>query len=274
MNARGTRHSGAALLAGMTAALSIALTVRADIAAPPVVRNVRIEEHLGASVPLDAVFTTSDGDTAPLRTFFDGRRPVLLTLFYTRCPMLCGLVLDGAGRAMGGAAHQLGSDYRALSISIDPHETSAAAASRRGAATASLPGGEGWTFLVGDEPTIARVAAALGFAYRYDPPSQQYAHPAAWFVLTADGRISRYVYGFDTSAGDLDAALSAAAVGEIGQGGLQQVLLQCFRFMPVLRRYGGAVHALLAIAGALIVLALSAVVAVAVYARHRAEVAS
>src|SRR5262245_45662596 len=37
------------------------VAMRADVAAPAALRDVAIEEHLGARLPLDATLTTSDG---------------------------------------------------------------------------------------------------------------------------------------------------------------------------------------------------------------------
>lgn len=255
--------------------LAAAAPAFGDVGAPPALRDVRIAPRLGERLPLEAALSTWDGRTVRLGDFFDGRRPVLLTLFYSRCPMLCGLVLDGAARAVRGAAPRLGTDYRALSISIDPDETPAAVAARRASVLRSLPGAapDAWPFVTGERPALQRLAAALGFAYRYDAATRQFAHPAAMFVLTGDGRISRYLYGFDPTAADLEAALGAAAAGTIGQGGVRELLLQCYRYVPALRRHGGAVRALLALSGAAMLLAVVGSVVASVMARRRREVA-
>jgi protein SCO1/2 len=251
----------------------LASAARADVGVPPPLRDVRIEEHLGTALPRAAALRQIDGTPVALGSFFDGRRPVVLTLFYTRCPMLCGLVLDGTARAIRGSARRLGVDYRAVSLSIDPNDTPDAIAARRTAlALPEHAADDAWTFLRGDEHALRAVADALGFAYRYDAAARQYAHPAVAFVLTPDGRISRYLYGFDPTPAALDAALAAAAAGQVGQGGIQQLLLQCYRYVPVLRRHAGAVRALLAGGGALILLGVGGVWITAVYTRRRAEV--
>ncbi len=253
--------------------LVAAAPLRADIGPPPALRAVRIEEHLGDPLPLDLTVTATDGRQRSLKSFFDGHRPVLLTLFYTRCPMLCGLVLNGASHAMAGAHQRLDADYRALSLSIDPHEQPADVAARRTELLRVVPNApaDAWPFVVSDEASIRRLTAALGFAYQYDPATRQFAHPAAMFVLTGDGRISRYLYGFDPSPDDLDEALTAAAAGRVGQGGVQQFLLQCYRYVPSLRRHAGAVRALLVVAGILILGAVALCIGVSLRSRRRAE---
>ena len=246
----------------------------ADIGAPPALRDVRIEEHLGDRVPFDVALITASGTTTSLGSFFDGHRPVLLTLFYARCPMLCSLVLDGAARAMRDATQRPGIDYRAFSLSIDPREAADPLTARRAALIGMLPEhspADAWEFARSNETAIRRLTDALGFAYRYDSATQQYAHPAALFVLTGDGRISRYLYGFDPTPAELDAALENAAAGRVGQGAVQRLLLQCFQYAPALRQHAGAVRALLAVGGALILLATLAVLMGSAYARRRAE---
>ena len=46
-------------------------------------------------LPLDLEFPDEDGGTVRLGHYFTGDRPVILTLGYYRCPMLCTLVLNG-----------------------------------------------------------------------------------------------------------------------------------------------------------------------------------
>ena len=38
---------------------------------------------------------------------------------------------------------------------------------------------------------------AVGFHYAWDEASREWAHMAAIFVLTPDGKVSRYLYGID-----------------------------------------------------------------------------
>ena len=65
-------------------------------------------------------------DTAGRLVAFDDLlhqgRPLLVTLGYHRCPMLCGLVLDGLAKALKTGGLTLGRDFTAVSISIDPDE--------------------------------------------------------------------------------------------------------------------------------------------------------
>jgi len=81
-------------------------------------------------------------------------------------------------------------------------------------------------------------------------------------VLTPDGRISRYLYGVEFLGRDLRLAVVEASQGRVGTT-LDRVLLKCFRYDPVSRRYrvvavnfvrGGAFCVFLALAAGLTVL--------------------
>ena len=53
---------------------------RAAETLPRQLEGVGVEEHLGAVIDLDLVFTSSDGQAMPLRALFRDHKPVLLTL--------------------------------------------------------------------------------------------------------------------------------------------------------------------------------------------------
>jgi len=98
--------------------------------------------------------------------------------------------------------------------------------------------------------------SAVGFGYRYDPKSQQYAHASGVIVLTPQGRTSRYFYGIDYAPRDVRLALVEAGNGAIGSP-VDQVLLFCFHYDPATGRYGLAIWRLLQTAGATTVAALA-----------------
>src|SRR5580704_5940797 len=61
---------------------------------PAQLQNVGIDQRLNEQVPLDLVFRDEAGHPVALRQYFDGK-PVILTLVYYECPMLCTQVLNG-----------------------------------------------------------------------------------------------------------------------------------------------------------------------------------
>jgi protein SCO1/2 len=206
---------------------------------PPQLENVGVEEHLEAQLPLDLEFVDSRGETVRLGSYFDGDRPIILTLNYYRCPMLCGLQLNGVVDGLKELKWSLGDEFDMVTISIDPLETPTLARQkkqnylayygRQGAA-------EGWHFLTGRASNIERLAETVGFSFQYDEERGEYAHSAVIFVVTPDGRVARYLYGIEYPARDLRLALLEASEGRIG-GAIDHVILYCYHYDPTGRRY-------------------------------------
>jgi protein SCO1/2 len=232
------------------AALLVALT------AAPWPAQVDVVEHLNQRVPLDVELTDADDRAVELLDLLDGRRPVVLVLGYYHCPMLCDVLLHGLAETVRATRLRAGADYLVLTVSIDPTDGWSEAGRKQATAlaeTAAPPGS--WRFLVSCETEIARLAAAVGFGYVRDERTEGFAHPAVTLVLTPDGRISRYLYGLDVPARQLDLALVEAGEGRTGSF-LDRVLLACYQFDPATRRYGVFVVGFLRVGAALVVAAL------------------
>jgi protein SCO1 len=227
---------------------------------PEVLEDVGVTEHLNAKLPLDLEFRDEEGNWVELGSFFDGERPVILTLNYYRCPMLCGLMLNGVVDGLEAMAWTPGEEFEIVTISINPLETPELAQAKKQNYLNRLdrPGvAQGWHFMTGRELEIKRLAETVGFSYTYDPVSQEYAHAAAIFVCTPDGRVSRYLYGIEYPAKRLKLSLLEAAEGTIGST-LDQLILYCYHYDPTNRRYtpvamnimrvgGGATASILAV---------------------------
>ncbi|MBX5480505.1 MAG: SCO family protein [Myxococcaceae bacterium] len=253
-----------AALAATSAFANAAREFSPESPANQLVKEVDIVESLNEQVPLDAEFTGTDGKKVTLKQLIRGDKPVVLTLVYYKCPMLCPLVLGALTKSARNSGMALGEDYRAITISIDPRETPADASERQRGHLQALgtPGQEAdWPFLVGDETNIHKVADAVGFKYRFDQASQQYAHAAAIVVLTPEGRVSRYLYGVEFPPRDLKLALLEAAGGRVGTS-FDRIIMQCFKYDPNTRRYEFYIFGFIR-AGALLVFgALAATLAV------------
>jgi protein SCO1/2 len=218
---------------------------------------VRFEQRLGAQLPLATEFTDTVGNPHALSDYF-GRRPVVLTFGYARCPQLCSVVADATVAAVRAIRPEVGRDFDVIAISVDPHETLAAAAARETDAIrryGETRSRDGWHFLLATEPAIRAVADACGFRYTYDPRSRQYAHPSGFVVLTPDGRVSRYFLGLDFPPAEVAQALARAARGQTGPPALE-VLLRCFRGGGIGGRYGAVIWRALQIAVAFTVIVL------------------
>ncbi len=228
---------------------------------PAAIEDVGVDEHFDAQVPLDLNFKDEQGRVVRLGDYFKPDRPVILTLNYYRCPMLCGLQLNGFLQGLKELAWMPSDQFEIVTISIDPLETPALAAEKKQNYMAQLGregAGAGWHFLTGGEPNIHAVADAVGFRYSYDEETAQYAHAAALMVLTPDGRIARYLYGIEYPASKIKFALLEAGQGEIGSP-LDRLLLYCFHYdstdrqytpvaMNIMRVGGGVTMSILAVA--------------------------
>jgi protein SCO1/2 len=225
---------------------------------PPALRDIGIDQRLNQQIPLDLSFRDENGRVAPLRDYF-GKRPVILSLVYYNCPMLCTLVLNGLLRSMRAMSLSAGQDYEVVTVSFDPHETSALAAAKKqsyleryGRAGAE----RGWHFLTGDESAIQQLTHAAGFRYKYDTESKQYVHASAIMVLTPEGRLANYFYGVEYPTRDLRLALVQASANKIGTS-TDQVLLFCFHYDPVTGKYGFAIMNAVRAAGVATLLGLT-----------------
>jgi protein SCO1 len=206
---------------------------------PPEMRGIGVEEHYGETVPLDLTFTNSEGRTVRFGDYFRENKPVLFVLAYYECEMLCNLVLNSLSNGIQQVNLQPGEDYQIVTVSIDPDETSELAAGKQFRYIDSLGDkvkSGGWEFLVGNAPQIAQLADAVGFQYYYIEDKDEYAHPAVAFVLTPEGRISRYHYGLDIKARDLRLSLLEASNGKIGNT-IDKIILYCFHYDPDARGY-------------------------------------
>ena len=247
---RAMARPGAALLA-----LCVAGAAAQPLAPAPQPPGAAIEQHLDTQLPLDLPLVDSSGRAVRLGRYFD-HRPVLLVLGYYRCPQLCGLLMHGLLEALHDSRLPR-SDYRIVRVSIDPADTPAGAAARREADLAYADFLQGTQaparpldlqLLTGQAPQLQALARQAGF--RYEAAGAQalaaggeaarFAHPAAVIVLTADGRVSRYLMGVRFDPWQLRLALVDAGRGRIGNLS-DRIALLCAHVDPQLGRHSAAV---------------------------------
>src|SRR5437762_13320361 len=89
---------------------SYALPARGQVAKGSILERVGFDQKLGAQVPLDLTFRDEAGRAVRLGDYA-GPRPVILTLVYYRCPMLCGQELNGLVRSLKPLALDPGQDF-------------------------------------------------------------------------------------------------------------------------------------------------------------------
>lgn len=243
---------------------------------PAELEGVDIVEHLGQPLPREASFRDSDGNTVKLGDYFDGRRPTVLVFAYHTCPMLCSLVLDATVKSLNDVAWTVGDQFDVVSISIDPRDTPETATKKRAQVVEAYtrskggdkPGGtHGWHFLVGDEPNIRRVTEAVGFRYRFDARQKQYAHPAAIYLLTPEGRIGRYLYGIQYDPGDVRLGLLESSEGR-SITTTERLLLFCYHYDPQGKHYALVAMNVMRLGGAITVALVGGFLAL-MWARER-----
>jgi protein SCO1 len=228
---------------------------------PKILSDVGFDQHLGDTVPLDAVFRDESGQAVKLGDYF-GKRPVVLSLAYYECPMLCTVTLNGLASALDVLSFDPGRDFEIVNVSFEPKETPALAAAKKAAYLHRYkrPGAAGaWHFLTGDAAQIRRLTDAVGFKYAWDEQTKQYAHASGIMVLTADGRLARYLYGVEYAPKDLRFAIVEASQGRI-LSPVDRLLLYCYHYDPTLGRYGKSVMAMLRVAAVITLGGLGAMI--------------
>jgi protein SCO1/2 len=230
---------------------------------PPALQGLDVHEHVGAQVPLDLTFTDSSGKKVRLGDTLHPGRPTILTLVYYDCPMLCSLVMDGLVKGLSKVdGWTLGKNFDAVTVSFNPADSVKEAGEKRRGYLQALgisDLGSDWPFMTGDAESTKALAQAVGFDYRYDEEAKTFAHNAVIFVLTPDGKISRYLYGVRFEPLQLRLALTEAGQGKSGSS-FDRFLLSCYHYDPALRRYGSYIFGFLKAGGLLVFLALATLI--------------
>ncbi len=229
-------------------ALSVPLTAAAQPARPAgpaagvrpaVIKDIGFDQRLGEMLPLDIALRDEAGNAVKLGDYF-GKRPVVLTLVYYECPMLCTLTLNSLSSALATLSFDIGREFEVVTVSFDAREKPPLAAGKKKAYVSRYgrPGAdEGWHFLTGDPAELARLTKAVGFRYQWDETIRQFAHPSGLVVLSPEGRITRYLYGIEYAPKDLRLGIVESSERRIGTP-LDQAMLFCYQYNPATGRYG------------------------------------
>jgi protein SCO1/2 len=229
-----------------------------------ILKQIGVDEKIGAQVPLDLPFNNQDGTRVTLRQFFTGE-PVILSLNFYSCPMLCPLTFRNLVKTMNKIEGiSLGKDFRIVTVSFDPDEIPARTREKATETHAMLRAvsdpDQSWPFLFGARPQIESLAGSVGYRY-LSLGKNNFAHPAVLMILTPDGRVARYLYGLEQEPRDLKLALIEASDGKIGGSTvLNRVLLYCFHYDPVGKKYALAAINIMKVAGGMVLLFLAILV--------------
>lgn len=208
-------------------------------AVPPELQDVGIVQKLGATIDTSLVFRDETGRDIKLSQAMGGDLPVVLTLNYYMCTSLCNLQLNGLLDTLREMKWTAGKEFRIVTVSFDPLEKPELAAQKRDAYLLEYARKEaftGWRFLTGSKDSIQALCRSVGFGYRWNEETQQWAHDAALIVLSPDGRISRYLGGVLYDPEVLRLSLIEAGEGKVGSI-WDKIFLTCFHYDPKIGRY-------------------------------------
>ncbi len=210
---------------------------------PNEIVDLKVEEKYGNRINLDLLFKNEKSQTVSLKDFFKSNdKPVFLTIIYYRCPTLCNFHLNGISKVFKSLDWNVGQEFEFVAVSMDPNETPDLASKKKEAYVMdyvkdnSKRSGDGWHFLTGQEPEIKELAASVGFKYKWNAPIKQWIHPAVAYIITPDGKVSRYLHGIEFGDRELKLSLIDASNGKIGSF-IDKFALFCFQFDPNKNKY-------------------------------------
>lgn len=226
-------------------------------ATPEILKHVGIEQRIGVSLPLDLEFNDETGTPVSLGSYF-GDKPVILTLVYYDCPMLCTEVLNGLNRSLAPLNYSIGEEFEVVTVSFDPRESPTLASQKKAVYTQRYgrPGtGEGWHFLTGEAAAIDALTESVGFNYVYDETEGQFVHGSAIMIISPKGTVSHYFFGIEYPSEDIRLAIIESSEEKLGNV-FDQIMLYCFNYDPEQGRYGVAIMNAMRLAGLVTLLAM------------------
>jgi protein SCO1/2 len=206
---------------------------------PNELKDVGITEKIGSPVSLNLPFKDEKGQVVRLGQYFSQDKVIIINLVYFNCPMLCNLVVTGLVEGVKKLELPIGKKFEIITISINPKDTPADAAVYKKNYLSLLGNTNAypyWHFLTGDEKSVSKLADELGFAYKYNPKTQEYSHGAAIFFLTPEAAIARYLYGIEYKPFDLKMAILESSKRHMVSS-VERVLLFCYNFDAHKRGY-------------------------------------
>lgn len=209
---------------------------------PKMLQEVGIEQKLNAQIPLETEFKDENGKPVKLGEFFKSGKPVIVALVYYECPMLCNEVLNGLTGGLKAVSFDAGKEFEVVAISFDARENDKPDLAKNKkenyvnryerAGTAG-----GWHFLTGTQSSIDAMTKSVGFNYKYDESTNQFAHAGGFLIATPEGKVSKYFYGIEYAPKDIKLGIMESAQSKIGSP-VDQLLLYCYHYDPSTGKYG------------------------------------
>ena len=223
---------------------------------PKDLEDITIKEQLGQLIDLELPFLNENNQSFALKKYF-GSTPVLMSIVYYNCPSLCNFHLNGLLEGLEKLSHNWKSPYQLVIVSMDSTEKAPLAKKKKNNYLKEFKrlNGENIHFLTGSKNSIKQLADSLGFAFRWDEETEQFAHSPVAYALSPKGLISRYLYGVEFKPKTLKLSLLEAGSEKIGNM-IDRILLFCYRFNPKENKYTLYASNLMKVGGVLIILAL------------------
>lgn len=197
--------------------------------------SIGIDEKLGAYLPLNLQFQTSEGKTVSLKEIIN--KPTLLALVYYECPSLCNPMQSELAWTIDKLQLDPGTDYQVVSISFDHKENSKISAKWKTNYLKSIKRNfkpDDWIFLTGDSLAIQKLTETVG--YHFKPYREQFNHASTIISISPEGKVCRYLFGTQFNPFDVKMALLEAKAGNTNPT-ISKFLQYCFSYDPEGRNY-------------------------------------
>ena len=258
--ARGARASVRRLTAVLFIGFATPCPVHAELIGSQL-SKVEAAPEPNAPLPLELKLENETGEIQSLQRWLGGKPTIWVLADYT-CQTLCGPIVSIVSDALKQTGLKPGRDFRFVVLGLDPKDSASDARAMKDAQVGTngdLPAST--YFLRGRTADVAALATAFGFRSVYDGERDQYAHPAAAFVVTPVGRVARAFPALGPDAANLRLALVDASLGRIGSV-TDHIRLMCYGFDPASGTYTAMVGRLLTSAGALTIIGLVLLIAI------------
>lgn len=252
-------------VAAIAALLLAAAPLQAAVAKNDL-KEVGVTPPSNAALPLTLPLGGEDGAPEPIQ-FWLGAKPSVWVLADYTCETLCGPVISVVSDALAHSGLRPGTDFRLVVVGLDPKDTAGDAANMRQAQDGLAVFSSASYFLRGDANAIEALTKALGFHSVYDRDHDQFAHPAAAFVIAPDGRLARAIPGLAIDPATLRLALVDAGNGVAGTW-TDHIRLLCYGYDPVSGTYTVAIGRILAASAAATIGVLALLIALLLRREH------
>ncbi len=219
-----------AVLAGMLAATA----ARAQYgripptAVDPAALAIDEAAHLGLPVSPDLALLDRRG--RPFRLGELLGQPLVLVLSYYRCDGSCPTLNRALAKAVRGMPRlRSGTDFRVLTVSFDRQDT----LERLNQFVREQDPPAGWRYAIFQRAEdLDRLTDKLGYKFYWSVRDGVFLHPNVVIILTAEGRVARYLYGLNLRPRDLELALVEARGGQIARAGqvIDYLTALCFSY--------------------------------------------